>query len=201
MLQETARRAVWTRGSESWSETRGSGTEKTTATSCTRTGFNWTNRSTVGSPARSPARPEGTVYLISFTLLLFSDFIDRHTTPRMPWHDIASVVHGKAARDVARHFIQRWNFTKVRGSEETVPAAAQEVKKRNNRPPFSLFLFQLVKPKYRLRSYPCLLPKSHTTAGEQRYQVPNCVHAKVQVAIVIRHLFSTSLMTALSIIY
>ncbi|CAB1435831.1 unnamed protein product, partial [Pleuronectes platessa] len=42
----------------------------------------------------------------------FDDFIDRHTTPRMPWHDIASVVHGSAARDVARHFIQRWNFTK-----------------------------------------------------------------------------------------
>lgn len=42
-----------------------------------------------------------------------TDFIDRYTTPRMPWHDIASVVHGKAARDVARHFIQRWNFTKV----------------------------------------------------------------------------------------
>ena len=42
-----------------------------------------------------------------------SDFIDRYTTPRMPWHDIASVVHGNAARDVARHFIQRWNFTKV----------------------------------------------------------------------------------------
>uniref|UniRef100_A0A669B6G2 Phospholipase n=1 Tax=Oreochromis niloticus TaxID=8128 RepID=A0A669B6G2_ORENI len=45
----------------------------------------------------------------------FDDFIDRHKTPRMPWHDIASVVHGKAARDVARHFIQRWNFTKVGG--------------------------------------------------------------------------------------
>uniref|UniRef100_A0A1A8HGH8 Phospholipase n=1 Tax=Nothobranchius korthausae TaxID=1143690 RepID=A0A1A8HGH8_9TELE len=44
----------------------------------------------------------------------FDDFIDRHTTPRMPWHDIASVVHGKAARDVARHFIQRWNFTKLK---------------------------------------------------------------------------------------
>uniref|UniRef100_A0A8C5CUV4 phospholipase D n=1 Tax=Gadus morhua TaxID=8049 RepID=A0A8C5CUV4_GADMO len=43
----------------------------------------------------------------------FDDFIDRYTTPRMPWHDIASVVHGNAARDVARHFIQRWNFTKV----------------------------------------------------------------------------------------
>uniref|UniRef100_A0A8C6TEJ3 Phospholipase n=1 Tax=Neogobius melanostomus TaxID=47308 RepID=A0A8C6TEJ3_9GOBI len=79
----------------------------------------------------------------------FDDFIDRHTTPRMPWHDISSVVHGKAARDVARHFIQRWNFTKM------------------------------VKPKY--SSYPSLLPKSHRTAGEQRYQVPNCVNAKVQI--------------------
>ncbi|KAF1373293.1 hypothetical protein PFLUV_G00258940 [Perca fluviatilis] len=81
----------------------------------------------------------------------FDDFIDRHTTPRMPWHDIASVVHGKAARDVARHFIQRWNFTK------------------------------LVKAKYNSLSYPYLLPKSHTTAGEQRYLVPNCVPTKVQI--------------------
>ncbi|XP_075905242.1 phospholipase D1 [Nelusetta ayraudi] len=81
----------------------------------------------------------------------FDDFIDRHTTPRMPWHDISSVVHGKAARDVARHFIQRWNFTK------------------------------LMKPKYRSQSYPCLLPKSHSTAGEQRYLVANCTPARVQI--------------------
>ncbi|XP_051909778.1 phospholipase D1-like isoform X2 [Hippocampus zosterae] len=81
----------------------------------------------------------------------FDDFIDRHVTPRMPWHDISSVVHGKAARDVARHFIQRWNFTKI------------------------------VKPKYRLLSFPYLLPKSHTTAGHQRYQVPGCVNTKVQI--------------------
>ncbi|KAA8580502.1 hypothetical protein FQN60_013460, partial [Etheostoma spectabile] len=75
---------------------------------------------------------------------VFKDWIQLdkpHTTPRMPWHDIASVVHGKAARDVARHFIQRWNFTK------------------------------LVKAKYNSLSYPYLLPKSHTTAAEQRYQV------------------------------
>jgi phosphatidylserine/phosphatidylglycerophosphate/cardiolipin synthase-like enzyme len=32
----------------------------------------------------------------------------------MPWHDEALVVFGKAARDVARHFIQRWNIHKVR---------------------------------------------------------------------------------------
>ncbi|XP_032356974.1 phospholipase D1a [Etheostoma spectabile] len=81
----------------------------------------------------------------------FDDFIDRYTTPRMPWHDIASVVHGRAARDVARHFIQRWNFTKI------------------------------MKPKYRSLSYPFLLPKSHSTANDVQYQVPDCVHAKVQV--------------------
>uniref|UniRef100_A0A4W6DM47 Phospholipase n=1 Tax=Lates calcarifer TaxID=8187 RepID=A0A4W6DM47_LATCA len=81
----------------------------------------------------------------------FDDFIDRYTTPRMPWHDIASVVHGRAARDVARHFIQRWNFTKI------------------------------MKPKYRSLSYPFLLPKSHSSADDLRYQVPECVDAKVQV--------------------
>lgn len=44
----------------------------------------------------------------------FEDMIDRTTTPRMPWHDIGMVVYGKAAQDVARHFIQRWNVTKVK---------------------------------------------------------------------------------------
>lgn len=43
----------------------------------------------------------------------FTDFIDRTKTPRMPWHDIGAVVYGKAARDVGRHFIQRWNVTKT----------------------------------------------------------------------------------------
>ena len=41
------------------------------------------------------------------------DGVDRMNTPRMPWHDIGTAVYGKAATDVARHFIQRWNFTKV----------------------------------------------------------------------------------------
>lgn len=43
----------------------------------------------------------------------FSDFIDRNMTPRMPWHDIHACTYGSAARDIARHFIQRWNATKV----------------------------------------------------------------------------------------
>jgi len=32
----------------------------------------------------------------------------------MPWHDEALVVTGEAARDCARHFIQRWNIHKVK---------------------------------------------------------------------------------------
>lgn len=43
----------------------------------------------------------------------YNDFINRYETPRMPWHDIHSVVYGAAARDVARHFIQRWNAVKT----------------------------------------------------------------------------------------
>uniref|UniRef100_A0A674AVF3 Phospholipase n=1 Tax=Salmo trutta TaxID=8032 RepID=A0A674AVF3_SALTR len=40
----------------------------------------------------------------------FEDNIDRTEVPRMPWRDLSAALHGKAARDVARHFIQRWNF-------------------------------------------------------------------------------------------
>ncbi|KAA8581970.1 hypothetical protein FQN60_008710, partial [Etheostoma spectabile] len=39
----------------------------------------------------------------------------------------------------------------------------------------------IMKPKYRSLSYPFLLPKSHSTANDVQYQVPDCVHAKVQV--------------------
>ncbi|XP_053600044.1 phospholipase D2 isoform X2 [Plodia interpunctella] len=45
--------------------------------------------------------------------LPFVDLVDRSTTPRMPWHDVGVVVQGAAARDVARHFIQRWNAIKL----------------------------------------------------------------------------------------
>jgi len=48
----------------------------------------------------------------------FSDSLDRNHQPRVPWHDIASVTYGKAARDAARHFIQRWNFTKLQKKRE-----------------------------------------------------------------------------------
>uniref|UniRef100_F6WA81 Phospholipase n=1 Tax=Ciona intestinalis TaxID=7719 RepID=F6WA81_CIOIN len=48
----------------------------------------------------------------------FGDVMDRLKTPRMPWHDIACVTYGKAARDAARHFIQRWNYTKIQKAKK-----------------------------------------------------------------------------------
>ncbi|XP_055342623.1 phospholipase D1-like [Paramacrobiotus metropolitanus] len=43
----------------------------------------------------------------------YDDQIDRNDIPRMPWRDVGCVVYEHAARDVARHFIQRWNACKV----------------------------------------------------------------------------------------
>lgn len=37
------------------------------------------------------------------------DSINRKEIPRMPWHDIAMKVTGKAAYDVSIHFIELWN--------------------------------------------------------------------------------------------
>nr|CCA22369.1 phospholipase D putative [Albugo laibachii Nc14] len=38
------------------------------------------------------------------------DLMDRSLYPRMPWHDCHCRLEGHPARDVARHFILRWNF-------------------------------------------------------------------------------------------
>ncbi|KAF4073289.1 hypothetical protein AMELA_G00257260 [Ameiurus melas] len=81
----------------------------------------------------------------------FQDNVDRTHVPRIPWRDLGVVVHGKAARDLARHFIQRWNFTKN------------------------------FKKKYKASFYPYLLPKSHTTADELPFTVPGTAKASVHV--------------------
>ncbi|XP_061105920.1 phospholipase D2 isoform X1 [Conger conger] len=81
----------------------------------------------------------------------FEDNIDRSQVPRMPWRDLAAVLHGKAARDMARHFIQRWNFTKI------------------------------FKNKYKDNFFPYLLPKSHSTADSLPFTVPGTSKASVQV--------------------
>ena len=38
------------------------------------------------------------------------DYIDRRKVPRMPWHDVSCMFTGAAVLDVAKHFIQRYNF-------------------------------------------------------------------------------------------
>ncbi|KAL0597354.1 Phospholipase D2 [Plecturocebus cupreus] len=81
----------------------------------------------------------------------FEDFIDRETTPRMPWRDVGVVVHGLPARDLARHFIQRWNFTKT------------------------------TKAKYKIPTYPYLLPKSTCTASQLPFTLPGGQCTTVQV--------------------
>ncbi|KAL8862718.1 MAG: hypothetical protein Q9178_001216 [Gyalolechia marmorata] len=40
----------------------------------------------------------------------YEEMYDRSKVPRMPWHDIAMQVVGQPARDLTRHFVQRWNF-------------------------------------------------------------------------------------------
>jgi phosphatidylserine/phosphatidylglycerophosphate/cardiolipin synthase-like enzyme len=40
-----------------------------------------------------------------------TDFIDRDTTPRMPWHDFTCKLMGPVVIDALRHFLQRWYFS------------------------------------------------------------------------------------------
>ncbi|KAK6500323.1 Phospholipase D1 [Arthrobotrys musiformis] len=40
----------------------------------------------------------------------YEDMYERQKTPRMPWHDISMQVVGQPARDLTRHFVQRWNY-------------------------------------------------------------------------------------------
>ncbi|MCJ1365595.1 Phospholipase D1 [Acarospora aff. strigata] len=40
----------------------------------------------------------------------YEEMYDRFKIPRMPWHDISMQVVGQPARDLTRHFVQRWNY-------------------------------------------------------------------------------------------
>jgi phospholipase D1/2 len=40
----------------------------------------------------------------------YESMYDREVVPRMPWHDIHMMTAGEPARDLARHFVQRWNY-------------------------------------------------------------------------------------------
>ena len=40
----------------------------------------------------------------------YEDMYERAKIPRMPWHDISMQIVGQPARDLTRHFVQRWNY-------------------------------------------------------------------------------------------
>ena len=40
----------------------------------------------------------------------YEEMYNREEIPRMPWHDISMQVVGQPARDLTRHFVQRWNY-------------------------------------------------------------------------------------------
>nr|XP_043625255.1 phospholipase D zeta 1-like [Erigeron canadensis] len=52
-----------------------------------------------------------------------TDELDRRKLPRMPWHDVHCALWGPPCRDVARHFVQRWNHAKRNKApnEQTIP--------------------------------------------------------------------------------
>ncbi|KAG8370465.1 hypothetical protein BUALT_Bualt14G0119700 [Buddleja alternifolia] len=51
------------------------------------------------------------------------DELDRTKYPRMPWHDVHCALWGPPCRDVARHFVQRWNYAKRNkaANEQAIP--------------------------------------------------------------------------------
>ncbi|KAJ7973311.1 Phospholipase [Quillaja saponaria] len=51
------------------------------------------------------------------------DELVREKYPRMPWHDVHCAVWGPPCRDIARHFVQRWNHAKRNKApnEQTIP--------------------------------------------------------------------------------
>ncbi|CAK7340604.1 unnamed protein product [Dovyalis caffra] len=54
---------------------------------------------------------------------VMKDELDRRKYPRMPWHDVHCALWGPPCRDVARHFVQRWNHAKrtKAPNEQTIP--------------------------------------------------------------------------------
>jgi phospholipase D1/2 len=40
----------------------------------------------------------------------YEEMYDRSVIPRSPWHDISMQIVGQPARDLTRHFVQRWNY-------------------------------------------------------------------------------------------
>eukprot|EP00158_Paraphelidium_tribonemae_P007939 Partr_v1_DN28401_c3_g1_i1_m42306 putative Phospholipase len=47
-----------------------------------------------------------------------NELVDKNMTARMPWHDVHCGFDGEASRDIARHFVIRWNHIKHSKSKD-----------------------------------------------------------------------------------
>ena len=61
--------------------------------------------------------------------------VPRKDTMRMPWHDVHSRIIGPAVRDIARHFIERWNHANFSDRKERgLTSISREVGISQNKP-------------------------------------------------------------------
>ncbi|KAI5121406.1 hypothetical protein M0805_003178 [Coniferiporia weirii] len=52
----------------------------------------------------------------------YEDMYNRQKIPRMPWHDVGMQIVGQPARDLCRHFVQRWNYLlRIKNHSRTMP--------------------------------------------------------------------------------
>ena len=59
--------------------------------------------------------------------------VDRKTQVRMPWHDVHSRLIGPVVADIARHFVERWNFSRFGSGEGIVDIKSNyDVSKENS---------------------------------------------------------------------
>ena len=56
--------------------------------------------------------------------------VPRKTSVKMPWHDIHSLIQGPAVLDIARHFVERWNYSKSSESSEGITDVKTQYTKR-----------------------------------------------------------------------
>ncbi|KIY71705.1 phospholipase D [Cylindrobasidium torrendii FP15055 ss-10] len=65
-----------------------------------------------GAPEVWPGKDYSNARVLDFHTLNrpFDDMYDRTKVPRMPWHDVGMQIVGQPVRDLARHFVQRWNY-------------------------------------------------------------------------------------------
>ena len=91
----------------------------------------WGRWDTHDHPIYEPENDENKYYFpgIDYSNARIGDFmnvsdylklsIDRKTK-KMPWHDIHSFIEGPAVLDISRHFVERWNYSKMSENDEGI---------------------------------------------------------------------------------